>query len=98
MFLLEPFIFWIEAGNLLWCNRVMSSVLPCCVANTAKPNPNTSNYDTSTVVQQKSGAKLVSAVSEFYSAASTRQLRPNAPPIFKTYQQMMEWKQSQNRR
>jgi hypothetical protein len=77
---------------------VIPSVLPCCVANLAKPNPNTSNYDTSTVVQQKSGAKLVSAVSEFYSAASTKQLRPNAPPIFKTYQQMMEWKQAQNRR
>jgi len=71
---------------------------PCCVANIADPNANTANFDNNNLVHNKSGTQLVTAVSNFYEAAKTNQLRPNAPPIFKTYQQMMDWKQSQNRR
>jgi hypothetical protein len=82
---------------------------PCCVANIADPNANTANFDNSMVVHNKSGTQLVTAVSNFYAAAgnittingqqvANSQIRPNAPPIFKTYQQMMDWKQSQNRR
>ena len=83
---------------------------PCCIANIADPNANTANFDHSMVVHYKSGTQLVTAVSEFYAAAGAVQTfpngqtvargltRPNAPPIFKTYQQMMDWKQSQNRR
>ena len=71
---------------------------PCCVANIADPNANTANFDNSMVVHNKSGTQLVAAVSNYYAAAAAGQLRPNAPPIFKTYQQMMDWKQSQNRR
>lgn len=71
---------------------------PCCVANIADPNANTANFDNSMVVHNKSGTQLVAAVSNYYTAAAAGQLRPNAPPIFKTYQQMMDWKQSQNRR
>jgi hypothetical protein len=71
---------------------------PCCVANVADPNANTANFDNSNLVHNKSGTQLVAAVSNYYTAAAANQLRPNAPPIFKTYQQMMDWKQSQNRR
>ena len=71
---------------------------PCCVANIADPNANTANFDNSMVVHNKSGTQLVAAVSNYYTAAAAGQLRPNAPPLFKTYQQMMDWKQSQNRR
>ena len=71
---------------------------PCCVANIADPNANTANFDNNNLVHNKSGTQLVTAVSNFYEAAKTNQLRPNAPPIFKTYQQMMDWKHSQHRR
>lgn len=71
---------------------------PCCIANIADPNANTANFDNNNLVHNKSGTQLVAAVSNYYTAAAAGQLRPNAPPIFKTYQQMMDWKQSQNRR
>jgi len=71
---------------------------PCCVANVVDPNANTANFDNNNLVHNKSGTQLVTAVSNYYTAAAAGQLRPNAPPIFKTYQQMMDWKQSQNRR
>jgi hypothetical protein len=70
----------------------------CCQANICNPNPQSFNYDNTNVIINKGGAQLVVAVSEFYNAARTGQLRPNAPPIFKSYSQMMEWKQRQNRR
>lgn len=76
----------------------METQPPCCVANIADPNANTANFDNSMVVHYKSGTQLVAAVSNYYTAAAANQLRPNAPPLFKTYQQMMNWKQSQNRR
>ncbi len=72
------------------------SVTPCCVPNLANPNPNTANFDSSTV--SKDGTHLVRSVSDFYSAAAAGITRPNAPPIFQSYQQMMSWKQAQNRR
>jgi hypothetical protein len=74
------------------------SIAPCCVANLANPNPNTANFDTSTVAGAVDGAKLVRSVSDFYAAAAAGITRPNAPPIFQSYQQMMSWKQAQNRR
>ena len=74
------------------------SIAPCCVANLANPNPNTANFYTSTVTGSVDGAKLVRSISDFYSAAAAGITRPNAPPIFQSYQQMMSWKQAQNRR
>jgi hypothetical protein len=70
----------------------------CCVANLSDPNANTANFDTSNVVTVKDGKQLVSAVSGFYAGAAAGITRPNAQPIFKSYQQMMSWKQAQNRR
>lgn len=74
------------------------TVPPCCVTNVCDANPQTSNYDNQNLVHNASGGQLITAVSQFYVGASTGQARPNAPPIFKTYQQMMDWKQRQNRR
>lgn len=74
------------------------SIAPCCVPNLANPNPNTANFDNSTVTNSKDGVHLVRSVSDFYSAAAAGVTRPNAPPIFQSYQQMMSWKQAQNRR
>ena len=71
---------------------------PCAVANVCDANPQVADYDNRNVVTSKGGAQLVNDVSNFYAAAAAQQIRPNAPPIFKTYQQMMDWKQSQNRR
>jgi len=73
------------------------SLPPCCVANLVRPNPHTANMDQQSVATSKSGARLVRDVTNFYEAAANHQIRPNAPPLFKTYQQMMEWKQRQNR-
>lgn len=70
----------------------------CCQANVCNANPVVANYDNRNVVVNMGGQTLVSAVNDFYRAAANNQLRPNAPPIFKTYQQMMDWKQRQNRR
>ncbi len=70
----------------------------CCEANVCNANPVVANYDNRNVVVNMGGQTLVSAVNDFYRAAATNQLRPNAQPIFKTYQQMMDWKQRQNRR
>ena len=72
--------------------------ITCCTANICDANPQTANQDSSTAIQSQSGQQLVSAVNDFYAAAARGQIRPNAPPIFKTYGQMMEWKQRQNRR
>jgi hypothetical protein len=77
---------------------IPSTIPPCCVANVCDANPQTANYDNQNVVHSASGAALVGAVSNFYAAAAAGQIRPNAPPIFKTYGQMMDWKQRQNRR
>jgi hypothetical protein len=71
---------------------------PCCVANVCDANPQVANYDNQNLAHNASGGQLVTAVSNFYAAAAAGQARPNAPPIFKTYQQMMDWKQRQNRR
>jgi hypothetical protein len=72
------------------------STPPCCIANISQPNANTANFDTSNVTVAKDGKQLISAVSSFYAAGGI--IRPNAQPIFKSYQQMMSWKQAQNRR
>lgn len=66
--------------------------------NVENPNAQNTNFDNENLVKIQSGATLVGDVNNFYRAAATGQLRPNAPPIFKTYQQMMDWKQRQNRR
>lgn len=71
---------------------------PCAVANICDANPQVADYDNRNVVTSKGGAQLVNDVSNFYAAAAAQQIRPNAPPIFKTYQQMMDWRQRQNRR
>jgi hypothetical protein len=70
----------------------------CCIANISDPNANTANFDTSNITAVKDGKQLVSAVSNFYASAAGGIIRPNAQPIFKSYQQMMSWKQAQNRR
>lgn len=75
-----------------------SSIPPCCVSNVCDLNPPTSNYNNRNVVVNQGGAVLVTAVEQFYQAAASRQIRPNAPPLFKTYDQMMDWKQRMNRR
>lgn len=69
----------------------------CCQTNVCNVNPTVANYDNRYVVTSKGGAQLVTDVSNFYAAAANQQIRPNAPPLFKTYQQMMDWKQRQNR-
>lgn len=71
---------------------------PCVQANVCDANPNTADFDNRNVVTNQSGAQLVTAVSDFYKSAAAGQTRPNAPPIFKTYQQMMDYKQRLNRR
>ena len=70
----------------------------CCVATICNVNPQTVNFDNQHIITNNSGSHLVSAVSNFYSAASKGLLRPNAPPLFPSYQQMMKWKQRQNHR
>ena len=75
-----------------------SSRMSCCTANLSCPNPTTSNFDTSVVATSAAGARLIHSVDEFYAAAAAGVTRPNAQPIFKSYQQMMVWKQAQNRR
>ena len=75
-----------------------SQIPPCAVANVCNANPNTADFDNRNVVTSQSGAQLVTAVSNFYAGAAAGQARPNAPPIFKTYQQMMDYKQRLNRR
>jgi hypothetical protein len=72
----------------------------CCDVNICNPNPQTSNYDNQNVVHEMSGIQLVQAVNNFYdNAANAGYVKPrNAAPIFKSYQQMMDWKQRQNRR
>jgi hypothetical protein len=75
-----------------------SQVPPCAVANVCDANPVTANFDNRNVVINQGGAQLVTAVSNFYAGAAAGQARPNAPPIFKTYQQMMDYKQRLNRR
>lgn len=74
------------------------NIPPCARANVCDANPQVADYDNRNVVTSKSGAQLVTDVSNFYAAAAAHQIRPNAPPIFKTYQQMMDWRQRQNRR
>ena len=74
------------------------SIAPCCVDNISAPNANTANFDTSNIVAVKDGKQLVSAVTNFYASAASGIARPNAQPIFKSYLQMMTWKQAQNRR
>jgi hypothetical protein len=71
---------------------------PCCVSNVCNINPQTTDFNNQNLVHNLSGGQLVSAVSEFYVAAAAGKIKQNAPPIFKTYQQMMDWKQRQNRR
>jgi hypothetical protein len=78
--------------------RVIEEVQNCCNANVCNPNPVVANYDNRNVVANKGGQTLVGAVDNFYRAAANNQLRPNAPPMFKSYQQMMDWLQRQNRR
>jgi hypothetical protein len=75
-----------------------SQIPPCAVANVCNANPNTADFDNRNVVTSQSGAQLVTAVSNFYASAAAGQTRPNALPIFKTYQQMMDYKQRLNRR
>ena len=75
-----------------------ANVPPCARANVCDANPQVADYDNRNVVTSKGGAQLVKDVSDFYAAAAAHQIRPNAPPIFKTYQQMMDWRQRQNRR
>lgn len=76
----------------------------CCDANVCNPNPQTANYDNQNVVHSASGIQLVQAVNNLYENAARATgadmyIKPRSPmPIFKTYQQMMEWKQRQNRR
>jgi hypothetical protein len=77
---------------------VPQPVITCCTANVCDANPQNANFDSSTAIQSQAGQQLVSAVNDFYAGAARGQIRPNAPPIFKTYGQMMEWKQRQNRR
>jgi hypothetical protein len=74
------------------------SIPSCCIANLSDPNANTANFDTSNIIAAKDGKQLVSSVSNFYAGAAAGITRPNAQPIFKSYQQMMSWKQAQNRR
>jgi hypothetical protein len=72
---------------------------PCCPpSNVEAANPNTTSFDNHTVTSVKEGANLVGAVNGFYEAAALGKVRPNAPPLFSSYQQMMSWKQAQNRR
>jgi hypothetical protein len=84
------------------CSSDLAPITPpeksCCDANVCNANPVVANYDNRNVVVNMGGQTLVSAVNDFYRAAANNQLRPNAPPIFKTYQQMMDWKQRHNRR
>ena len=75
-----------------------SQVPPCAIANVCDANPNTANFDNRNVVTNQSGAQLVTAVSNFYAGAAAGQAKLNAPPLFKTYQQMMDYKQRLNRR
>jgi hypothetical protein len=73
------------------------NVPTCCVVNVNNVNPQNANYNNQNLVHNASGGQLVTAVSNFYASAAANQIRPNAPPIFKTYLQMMDWKQKQNR-
>jgi hypothetical protein len=66
--------------------------------NLANPSAQTDNFDPSVLANQRSGATLANSVAGFYDAASKGQTRPNAPPVFSSYQQMMAWKQGMNRR
>jgi hypothetical protein len=83
-----------------FADEVIKSPEPitCCTANVCNANPQAANYDNQVVVSSKGGQVLVAAVNNFYAGIAAGQGRPNAPPIFKTYLQMMEWKQRQNRR
>lgn len=66
--------------------------------NLANPSAQSANFDPSVLANQRSGATLANSVAGFYDAASKGQIRPNAPPVFSSYQQMMAWKQGMNRR
>ena len=57
----------------------------CASYNVYDANPQVADYDNRNVVTNKGGAQLVTDVSNFYAAAAVHQIRPNAPPIFKTY-------------
>ena len=61
-------------------------------------NAQNSTYSGEYIAITRSGTTLVKAVSDFYASAAAGLARPNAPPIFKTYQQMMDYKQRQARR
>ena len=74
------------------------NIPPCARANVCDANPQVADYDNRNVVTSNGGAQLVKDVSDFYAGAAANQIRPNAPPLFKTYQQMMDWRQRQNRR
>jgi hypothetical protein len=78
--------------------RPVEVIQSCCDANVCNANPVVANYDNRNVVANKGGQTLVGAVDNFYRAAANNHLRPNAPPMFKSYQQMMDWLQRQNRR
>jgi hypothetical protein len=73
-------------------------VITCCTANVCDVNPQIANFDSSNAIQSQGGQQLVSAVNDFYAGAAAGRMKPSVQPIFKTYGQMMEWKQRQNRR
>jgi hypothetical protein len=73
-------------------------VITCCTANVCNANPQTANLDSSNAIQSQAGQQLVSAVNDLYAGAASGRMKPCVQPIFKTYGQMMEWKQRQNRR
>jgi hypothetical protein len=77
---------------------VFHSNMSNATTNLANPSAQTANFDPSALVHQRSGATLANSVAGFYDAASNGQIRPNAPPVFSSYQQMMAWKQGMNRR
>jgi hypothetical protein len=77
---------------------VPQPVITCCTANVCDANPQTANFDSSNAIQSQAGQQLVSAVDDLYAGAAAGKMKPCVQPIFKTYGQMMEWKQRQNRR
>lgn len=77
---------------------VFNSNMSNANTNIANPSAQNANFDPSALANQRSGATLANAVAGFYDAAANRQIRPNAPPLFSSYQQLMAWKQGMNRR
>ena len=86
--------------TLIFFFEQVEPVIPitCCTANVCDANPQNANFDSSNIIQSQSGQQFVYAVNDMYEGAAAGKMKPFVQPIFKTYGQMMEWKQRQNRR